>query len=145
MEGFVLMTRQFKQATRAFERSKQQKYPLIPGFLGFTVNGIDTVEVPTREGYVFVRLRGVANEVIHAYNDEVSPVYGLPVLVSRDDVDNTRYRIIARDTGVYLNWGSSSAYLPRHGNTHSFSQEAGSGGDVVWVYGRQMMPLAVIP
>lgn len=139
------MTRTFKQATNKFDRSKQQKYPNIPGFLGFMVNGVETVEVPSRPGYVFVRLRGTVNEVIHAFNDEVSPVYGLPVLVTRDDIDNTRYRVISRDTGVYVNWGTTSSYLPRHGDSHSFSDRQGTGGDVVWVYGRQMMPLLVMP
>lgn len=140
-----MTSRDFNQAARSLERSKQQRFPLIPGFLGFLVNGIETVEVPTRPGYVFVRLRGSLSEVVSAFNDEVSPVYGLPVLVTRDDVDNTRYKVISRDTGVYVNWGSASSYLPRHGDSHSFSSRAGTGGDVVWVYGRQMMPLNVIP
>lgn len=139
------MTRDFKQATNKFEKSKKLDYPLIPGFLGFNVNGVDTVEVPTRPGYVFVRLRGSTDEVIQAFNDVVSPVNNLPVLVTRDDIDYTRYRVFSRDTGMYVNWGSPTPYLPRHGDTHSFSGEGTDGGDVVWVYSRQITPLLVVP
>lgn len=133
--------------TKAFDQldiRKRNKDKPLPGILGFMLNGKKTVEVPTRPGFVFVRLRNTTNELIQAYNGEVSPVYDLPVLVDRDDVDKSRYRVIGRDLGAYQNWGSSSGYLPRHGSTHSFSPDTSGGGDIVFVYGRQMMPLAVM-
>lgn len=141
----MMSKRNLSRATRSLESTKKEEYLLIPGFLGFTLKGINKVEVPTRPGYVYVRVRGQTSEVVHAFNNIVAPVYGLPVLITRDEIDRTRYRVVGRDTGVYSNWGSSSPYLAKHGHTHSFIPEERGGGDVVWVYGRQMMPLAVYP
>ena len=50
------------------------------------------------------------------------------------------------DTQRYeSNWDSYSAFVPRHGGQHSFDVENGGGGDIVWVHGRQFMPLLTIP
>jgi len=136
--------RRLSKAASGFEVKKQTRIQRIPGFLGFVLDGTETVEVPQRPGFVYVRLRGNTSEVIQAYNDKVSPVYGLPVLVERDQTNPTRYAIAGRDVGMYDNWGGSSAYLPRHGASHSFDP-ANPGGDVVFAYGRQLMPLAVYP
>src|SRR3990167_229433 len=125
-------------------RKKNQEY-LIPGILGFLINGVQTVEVSGRNGYVYVRLRNNLNEVVQAYNDQVSPIYNLPVLIVRDEVYITRYKVQGRDLGVYQNWGTGGAYTPVHGNQHSFNPEGGGGGDVVWVYSRQFMPLLLHP
>src|SRR4030043_136982 len=73
----------------------------IPGILGFLINGVRTVEVPNRNGYVYVRLRDNLSEVCQAFNDNVSPVYGLPVLMVRDSTNRTRYKILGRDLGRY--------------------------------------------
>ena len=98
------MTRRtFARATRLAENVKKEDYIYIPGKLGFPLDGVNKVEVPSRPGYVFVRVRGSLSEVVQAYNDQVSPVYGLPILMIRDDVDRTRYRIFGRDTGAYEN------------------------------------------
>lgn len=61
------MSSSFKQASKKFEQTKRLDYPFIPGVLGFMVNGKETVENTNRPGYVYVRLRGVANEVIQAF------------------------------------------------------------------------------
>lgn len=136
--------RKLQKAASGFETKKQTRISKIPGFLGFVLNGQEKVEVPQRVGFVYVRLRGSTSEVIQAFNDKVSPVYGLPVLVERDQTNPARYCISGRDVGMYDNWGSVSSYLPRHGSTHSFDPE-NAGGDIVFVYGKQMMPLAVYP
>lgn len=139
------MNRRLYKAFNDLDQTKKTKDIYIPGILGFTLNGNDIAEVPNRTGYVYVRLHNNMNELIQAYNDKVSPVYGLPVLVIRDDIDTTRYRIYGRDTGKYENWQTASSYMPVHGGQHSFNPEAGGGGDVVWVYDRQFMPLLVYP
>ncbi|MHA2345046.1 MAG: hypothetical protein ACXADW_24650 [Candidatus Hodarchaeales archaeon] len=173
--------RLFKAVSELDIKKKDQEYE-IPGVLGFILAGEETVEVPTRDSFVFVRLRNNNNELIQAFNDQVSPVYGLPVLVVRDKVDKGRYKIVGRDLGQYSNWGSqvspvyglpvlvvrdkvdkgrykivgrdlgqysnwgsSSTYLARHGNQHSFNPDSGGGGDIVWVFGRQFMPLLGYP
>ena len=134
-----------RSAFSNIQNNKQDKENLIPGMLGFIIGGVQTVEITSRPGYVYVRLRSNQSEVIQAYNDKVSPVYDLPVLIKRDEIDTTRYKIESRDVGRYENWGSPTAFLPRHGNQHSFSPENGGGGDIVWVYDRQFTPLEVIP
>ena len=134
-----------EQAVDAFGNSKASRRNQIPGVLGFVIAGKLTVEVPGRPGFVYVRLLNNLSEVIMAYNESVSPVYNLPVYVSRDGLDKTRYVVTGRDTAQYSNWQSSSSYLPRHANQHSFAPELGGGGDVVWVYKRQIMPLLLYP
>lgn len=139
------MNRRLYKAFNALDLAKKNKDNLIPGVLGFILNGVETVDVPTRTGYVYVRLHNNMSELIQAYNDKVAPVYDLPVYVVRDDVDKTRYRIYGRDTGRYENWQTTSSYSPVHAGQHSFNVEGGGGGDIVWVYDRQFMPLLVYP
>jgi len=126
-------------------KQKEDRKDYISGILGFLINGQQLVEVPNRIGYVYVRLRDNLSEIIQAFNQSVSPVYGLPVLISRDTVDTTRYVIVGRETSRYANWQTISSFLPRHGNQHSFAPELGGGGDIVWVYREQFMPLLVSP
>lgn len=134
----------FTKAYKGLDIQKADELNPIPGILGFLINGVRTVEVPNRNGYVYVRLRDNLSEVCQAFNDNVSPVYGLPVLMVRDSTNRTRYRILGRDLGRYQDWGTSSPYLPRHGAQHSFNPP-NEGGDVTWIYSRQLMPLAVYP
>jgi len=135
--------RRFRKSIDKIDFRKENIPNEFPGILGITLGGSKKVEVPNRDGYVYVRLRDDLSELIQAYNDEVSPVYGLPVLVIRDKVDRTRYKIKSRDLGRYQAWGTSS-YLPKHGATHSFDPSS-PGGDPVWVWGRQYMPLGAVP
>lgn len=134
------MSNLFKQL-RKYDKTKPQVEKEIGGILGLPVSK-KTVEVPGRNGFVYVRLRNNSNEIIQARNSEVSPVYDLPVLLTRS---GGGYRIKGRDTERYLDWGSSSSFLPRHGATHSLTNELGSGADVVFVHSRQFMPFAIIP
>lgn len=134
-----------RQAFNNLDLSKKDKDQLIPALLGFMIQGRETVEVPARPGFVYARIRSNTNELVQVFNDKVSPVYDLPVLLIRDPNNPTRYKVDGRDVGRYENWGSSTTYLPRHGNTHSFNPDTGGGGDIVWVYGSQFMPLAVVP
>ena len=131
-----------KKAIRSFNIKKQDEPNLIPAILGFYVRGQRRVEVPNRDGYVFARILDNLSEVIQAYNDQVSPVWGLPVLLFRDKKDRNRYKVYGRDLGRYQDWGTSS-YVPRHGAQHSFGEVG--GGDVVWVYSRQFIPLLAVP
>ena len=112
------------------------------GSLGIPINGKKTVEVPTRSGFVYVRLRDSTSEIIQAQNDTVSPIYDLPVeLVRRGN----KYAIKGRDTERYQDWGTYSSFLPRHGEQHSFNPEAGGGGDVTFIFGKQFMPMLTMP
>lgn len=137
--------RRLTKSIKGLDVTKLDKPRQVRGILGNTINGNQVVEVPTRPGYVWVRLRDQQSEIIQAFNDDVSPVYDLPVFVTRDSDDPTRYIIVGRDTAQYANWGAGAAYLPRHANQHSFSDDAGAAGDVVWVYGRQFMPMLAYP
>lgn len=138
--------RKFNQAIGSFSQSKVDKPLYFSGLLGLLTGGEFIVEVPNRPGYVWVRLRNSANEIIQAHNQSISPVYDLPVLVERDPHSPNRYRIVGRDIGRYGDWGSTSPYSPSHGNQHSFPPDVTSGGgDILWVYGRQFMPLLAYP
>lgn len=137
------MTDNLRRALEDQKRLTSQEPYRITGILGMPLGGQLIVEVPNRNAYVFVRLRSNQSEVIQAYNNQVSPSYNLPVVVERHGnkyivagVDNTRYE---------NNWNSFAPFLPRHGNAHSFDWESGGGGDIVWVYPRQFMPLLVLP
>jgi len=136
----------FQRAFSTFSDTKRDEDIILSGILGLPTGiGQNTVEVESRTGFVYVRLRDNLNEVIQAYNDQVSPVYGLPVLITRDSVNKNYYRIVRRDVGRYDDWGSISPYLAKHGNQHRFKPEIGGGGDVVFVEGRQFVPLMLTP
>jgi hypothetical protein len=124
-----------------FSNEKSDVPVLISGTLGVQINGLKTVEVLGRDGFVWVKLRDSQSELIQVYNAVVSPIYGLPVLVTRQ---NNRYTIYGRDINQYQDWGNSP-YLPKHGTQHSFAPEIGLGGDVTWVYSRQFMPMLAMP
>lgn len=132
-----------RKISQQLHRTKPDEPLTIPGELGLRLGGERLVEVPSRPGFVYVRLRNDQSEVVQAFNDRVTPIYGLPVTVVRDRVDRGRYYITGRDTGRYNNWGSS-AYLPRHGAMHSWNPDA-PGIDPVWVYSRQFMPMLGVP
>lgn len=137
------MTRKLLDALQ-IQKKKTQKYNQpIYGSLGISLGGEKLVEVPNRNSYVYVRLRDNQSELIQAFNNRVAPSYGLPVIVERR---GNRYMVMEVNTERYENnWTSFSPFLPRHGNTHSFDTESGGGGDVVWVYPRQLMPSLIIP
>ena len=129
-----------------FSQRKANKTKLYSGVLGITTNGAATVEVTSRDNFVWVRLRNATNEVIQAFNDVVALVYDLPVMVEYDPFSPIRYRIVGRDIGRYSNnWGGSSTGLPAHGNSHSFTPDGSGGGDVVWIYSPQIMPFLIAP
>lgn len=132
-----------RAASENLHRSKPDEPLTIPGELGLKLGGESLVEVPNRPGFVYVRLRNDLSETVQAYNDRVTPIYGLPVTVVRDRVDRGRYYISGRDVGRYNNWGSSS-YLPRHGAMHSFNPDA-PGLDPVWIWSRQFTPMLGVP
>ena len=137
------MTRRLEDSLRDQKQQTEQYNQKISGILGAPIGGNRTVEVPNRNSYVYVRLRDSLSEIIQAFNNKVSPAYNLPVLVERQ---GNRYVVVDVDSARYDNNHSSfSPYLPRHGNTHSFDIESGGGGDIVWVYPRQFMPLLAFP
>lgn len=137
------MTRKLENVLTHQRKKTQKKNLRIAGSLGIPLGGQREVEVANRNSFVYVRLRDNQSEVIQAFNNTVAPSYGLPVFVERK---GNQYSVVAVDTARYQNnWNSFSPYLSRHGNTHSFDLESGGGGDIVWVYPRQFMPLLGLP
>src|SRR5574338_857510 len=118
------MKNKLEQEFSSFDDKVTKKTNVYSGLLGVPINGQKTVEVPTRKGYIYVRLRDSQSELVQAYNDKVSPIYDLPVLVKHE---GGKYVVIGRDIDRYRDWGNWSAYLPKHGNTHSFNREIGTG------------------
>lgn len=104
--------RRINDAINMLDKRKDDKPIRISGMLGTIINGVYVIHVPSRPGFVWVRLRNSSNEIIQAYSSLVSPIYDLPVIVERDPLDPTRYNIIGRDVGRYDSWGvaNSPAY-----------------------------------
>src|SRR3990172_5437118 len=125
--------KKLRKAIREFSDRKQDQNPILSGRLGTLIDGHQIVEVSDRPGFVWVRVRGSESELIQAYNATVSPIYDLPVLITRDEVNPRVYRIIGRDVARYANWGDT-AYLPKHATQHQFpsTNSPGGGGDIVW-------------
>ncbi|MBT4585877.1 hypothetical protein HN960_05425 [Candidatus Peregrinibacteria bacterium] len=124
------------------KRLKRDSSDNLSGLLGIGIDGRRSVEVPGRNSYVYVRIRGVESELIQAFNDRVPPVYDLPVILTRQ---GNKYRIKERDIDRYDDWGGNSSFVPSHGNQHSLVPDVGGGGDPVWVDSRQFLPLGVTP
>lgn len=131
----------YKRAMNKLKTDREPKKKQIKGLMGIFQGGEEVIEVPGREGFVWVRLRNSYNEVIQAYNSDVALVYGLPILVERDPTNPTRYRVVGRDVGRYSAWGTTSAYLGRHGSTHTF----GLGNDITFVETNQIMYFMIQP
>ena len=137
----------FDRIMRQRSQGQPKKNPRFSGYLGITTGGESVIDIPNRAGFVWVRLRNAANEVIQAFNDSVSPLYNLPVLVERDLSSPIRYKIIGVDRDIYGgNWGTASSYIPNHGAQHSFNRDDSStAGDITWIYTDQFLPLLVAP
>lgn len=137
-----MTNRRLEKSLKQSNKKKEDKVLLISGELGIPLNGQKLVEVPNRQGFVFVRLKNNTSELIQAYNTAVSPIYGLPVLVARQV---GVYKVIGRNVDRYTNQWGQAPYLPKHGAQHSFNPDINIGGDVVWVYSPQFMPLLAYP
>lgn len=122
----------------SLEKSKQS----YSGLLGLMTDGERRVQHPSRNGFVYVRLRDNLSEVLLAFNEKVSPVYDLPVIIERK---NNLWYVVGRDIDRYQNWGTSAPFLPKHGAQHSFNRDENTGGDIVPIYPDQFMPLLVYP
>ena len=125
---------------------KQNTTQEIPGLLGSIVRGREQAKVKGRKSFVYVRLYGNQSETIQAFNDTVSVLYGMPVVVAKIKGKGYHYRVIGKNIGRYENWGGSNgwAQLAPHGNQHSFGIGAG-GSDIVWVFKKQFIPLLPHP
>jgi len=135
------MTRKLTKALKEQKKQNVQTQLEIYGALGIPIGGQRLVEVPNRNSFVYVRLRDNQNEVVQAFNNKVAASYNLPVILRRE---GNRYIVLGVNTQRYQdNWNNFSPYLPKHGTAHSFSESG--GGDVTWVYSRQMMPLLAYP
>lgn len=136
------MNTRLQKSFRKSNKKKEDKVTLLSGELGIPLNGQKLVEVPNRQGFVFVRLKNNTSELIQAYNAAVSPIYDLPVLVARQVGG---YKIVGRNIDRYTNQWGTAPFLPKHGAQHSFNPDINIGGDIVWVYSQQMMPLLAYP
>lgn len=136
------MTRKLRQALQNSSINLREPEE-ISGLLGLKIGGGERIDVPGRQGFVYVRLRDSLSEVIQARNGVVSNTYGLPVIVVRSG--NT-WRIKGRDTERYSSWGNTSSYLPVHGFTHELDRDLGvMGSDPIFLSSEQVTPLLVTP
>ena len=127
---------------QSYDKDVVKEGQIYSGLLGLTIGGNRKVNISTRAGFVYVRLRDNLSEVLQAYNDKVSPVYDFPVLIQRK---GNRWHVVGKDDQRYDLWGTSAPFLPAHGSQHSFNRSVGNGGDTVFVFDDQFMPLLVYP
>lgn len=125
-----------------YDSGTQKEVTTYSGLLGLAIGGQKQVNVDSRPGFVYVRLRDNLSEVLQAHNDKVSPIYDFPVVIQRN---GNRWVVVGKDTNRYDTWMTSAPFLPKHGNQHSFDRDLGTGGDPVFVYPDQFMPLLVYP
>ncbi len=127
-----------RKSLRKLLDKKLDKPKLIPATLGAMINGIETVKVANRVGFVYARIRGSDSEIVQAFNEQTNYIYGLPVLLRKD---RDRYYVEGRDISRYDEWTSGYANLAPHGRQHSLY----GGDDIVWVHKKQITPFGVYP
>lgn len=130
---------------------KQDKFEEYTGFLGlYSEDGNKVVDVPGRQGYVYVRLINDLSSAVVAYNDAVLTQWGIAVIVERvQGPKGIVWRVKGKDaaSSVNITLYPGVPFLPNHGYQHSFGGGTGTsvGTDPVWVYKNQFMPLNVTP
>jgi len=116
------------------------------GLLG--APGGTTVEVSGRTSTVFFREDGSDNKVVQVFNNRVPSYYDLPVIVGRDDVNPETLQVLDIDIEALADWRGRS-YLTEHHQTHEYGATDDYGvridNDVVYVQGRQIVPLSIRP
>jgi hypothetical protein len=133
----------FRRAIQKRLAGKSDKPQLIPGLLGAYAEGQWVVKIPGRTPFCYVRIHGNNSEVVEAFNDSVSPVLGLSVVLTRDELTPSYYRVLRRDIPKYPNWNETQ--LGYHAIQHQFGGTGSAGRDVVWVQKQQFVPLEVRP
>lgn len=139
--------RRFQRAWESRLDKKADKPKLIPAMCGAYFNGQKTLHVSGRPDFIWARIRGKTSEVVQVFNDVLTTYWDLPILVYRDPNYPDIWKVYGRDISRYEDWGGVS-YMPSHGGQHSFAStvESGNvGGDIVWVFKRQFVPMLVHP
>lgn len=146
------MSRNLRQSlSKSFKPNKKE----LMGLVGAVINGVQSIEVKGRDGFIYVRLRDNPSEFIQAYNEKIQNVYyDVPVVVIRE---GNRYIVLGKNSRRYSQWvnqdksdgiGTNTNQLMtlRHGSTHSFDPSSSNGGgDIAWIYSRQFMPGLISP
>jgi hypothetical protein len=136
--------RRLRRAVDKLQAAKQDRIEELPGLVGITINGIEVVNVPNRDSWIYVRVRNNLSEPLQVYNDAVNPVYGLAIKIIRETGDSF-YRVKGRNVKVYETWGGlPTAGYPVHASSHE-ANPSDPGNDIVHVYKPQIYPLALSP
>lgn len=116
-------------------REYEPAHRFVPGVLG---DAVGVVEVPTRDGYVYVRLLGDAERTVRARNMGVPAVADTSVWVelvgSRGDRE--RYRVAVMGNAGRSYSGSvdidADTIRVRQSKTPANAGDTGSAGDICW-------------
>lgn len=103
------------------------------GWLG---NYAEVVDVPNKEGMVYVRLQ--SGQVVEAFNKVAPSIHNWAVTVGRDKSQPHVFRVL--EERMVHPGGKTPAYIKFHHEQHEFP-----GPDTVFVYRDQFMPLLVYP
>jgi len=127
---------------RGLKGSLETKKQELFGTLGVMIDGRPIVNVPTRNGYVYVKIFDNPSELIQAKNTKVPATsgYGTSVLLAFDGVS---YTVTGLDTKVVGDWGSHTSFPVDHAPQHMFTE--GGGADPIFLDSRQFIPLSVAP
>lgn len=129
----------FKNQFTKYDNSLKKEAMQYHALLGKTEK---VVEHPTRKGFCYARMADNLSELIVVFNDKVSQVWNMPVLIERRGIT---WYVVGRDIQRYSDWGTSAPFLPKHHAQHEFNRDEGTGADAVFIYPDQFMPLLVYP
>lgn len=133
--------RELRTAVRRLLNSVQPRLPTAHGLLG---DGHGNVDIPTRPGYVHVRLYGDDSQLEQVFAKRWSATEGTPVIVGELPQQPGFRQLIDIDWGTWLNQGGYSytgtAYLQQHGWTHEWDR-----GDTTYIAAEQFAPMGLGP
>lgn len=129
----------FKNQFTKYDNSLKKEAMQYHALLGKTEK---VVEHPTRKGFCYARMADNLSELIVVFNDKVSQVWNMPILIERRGIT---WHVVGRDIQRYQDWGTSAPFLPKHHSQHEFNRDEGTGADAVFIWPDQIMPLLVYP
>ncbi len=136
------MTIRIREVQRTFSAEmagKADTPQVFPALLG---DGVGSVAVPGRPGWVYVRIGSDLTRG-QAFNVRVPNRDNLPVLVGYDPISPRLFQVLSL-RHVYTVGGAGYTVIAQAGPHHETHEWAGvDGSDVVYVHARQWLPLRV--
>jgi hypothetical protein len=133
--------------SRKHNDDKQEPKHIISHGTTIGVDTIDSPQVLSRPGFVWVRENDQAGGVFQVFNPSVKLSLGLPVIISRESGASSRRTIKGIDWSALANYtstGSTALSLPNHHRDHEWPIML-PGMDPINIYSRAMTMLKIYP